>query len=121
MPRQPINPITMQGQDVDGVEYDGRGFTIKGINRSAAGDEVVNVTIGRLWINPGTIKTHGKIEDGPERIQPQKMLKDQFPNKHVQVLIWKNEGDVQQLALIEEEHFINGLKHLFPNKELEDK
>src|SRR3990167_539280 len=98
--RNGINPITIRGA------------------LTTSSQEKVNITIGRLWTMrrseaiPAGQHRHGQDVPAPEDLQ-----------KTITILLWNGPDDspirIGQMC-VDEDKFLEGLKHLFPNGELEE-
>lgn len=118
--RQGINPVTFNGKR-GFLEGTGEGFTVTGsIQRNS--DEQVHVSIGRMHL--GVPKTSGSVPEGQQRLSTAAQLMGKLLNeKWVTVVLWNGSPDAPNIlghVVLDEEHFVEGLKHLFPNKELHD-
>lgn len=114
MPK-PISPVSFTGETASGVKLEGSGFTITGVN-DRTNKEPVNFTVGRLHVTPQR-KSSGVLEDGPARTKDG-ILSEERLDKLVTVVLWKDTDIILGHAVIDEDHFIQGLRHLFPNEEL---
>lgn len=92
MPK-PINPVTFTGRTHDGKE--------------------IKLSIGRLHIGS---KDRKEVPDGMNRLHGPEQVK-----KNITCIVWQGEeNNVETLKelIIDEDHFIKGLQHLFPKGEL---
>lgn len=96
-----INPITFTGHD------------------QATGEKVM-LTVSRLHLRVPV--KGGSIRPGQQRINP--LDSNAFNQRRIDIVAWQ--GDPSKMSedsflakcVIDEEHFVNGLLHLFPNGEL---
>lgn len=91
-----INPVTFTGltKRVDGTE--------------------IKLSVGRMHIGS---KNRDSVQDGMHRLEAPEVVK-----KYVTCVLWRGDGkDMESLGeiVIDEDHLIRGLKHLFPNGELD--
>ena len=76
--------------------------------RSASGEEI-KLSIGRLHVG------RGEVSDG--------MHRKRDVQKNVTCVVWKQDGDeIKSITemVIDEDHLVRGLRHLFCNGELND-
>jgi len=113
----PIKPATFSGVTADGVEMEGQGFTIRGFkDRSEA--TPMSVSIGRLHVSPKQ-RTSGVVEDGAVRTKPNALREEKKElDKLITIVVWQDPENVLEHIVLEEDHFIKGLQHLFPHGEL---
>jgi hypothetical protein len=104
-----INPVTFSGEKwiLSGT---GEGFTIQGTLQR--GPDKINVSMGRLHIG-------SKVEAGMSAAA--KALAEEFKEKLFTIVVWDGEPDSPNIiahSVLDEDHFIRGIKQLFPNGEL---
>lgn len=91
---EPINPVTFTGH-------------------SAASGKEIKLSIARIHLGSTLRK---EIPDGQNRLKGPEVI-----TKRLTCVVWEGNGDsMKPLAelIVDEDHFIRGLQHLFPKGEL---